>query len=61
MKFHRKYAFILSPSDGFAAGAADVLVDGLMVRLQENDADDVAVCGCGNTGPISNPVYQKDD
>ena len=31
MKFHRKYAFILSPSDGFAAGAVDVLVGGLMV------------------------------
>lgn len=43
MKFHRKYALILSPSDGFAAGEADVLVDGLMAKLQENDADDVAV------------------
>lgn len=51
MKFHRKYAFILSPSDGFAAGAADVLAGGLMVAkgkwVNGVAVSVVAVCGTG--------------
>jgi hypothetical protein len=37
MKFHSKYAFILSPSDGLAARAADVLVGGFMVRSPDEN------------------------